>query len=61
VGEVVGRPVPVREAPRRPGDPPVLVADATRFRREHGWEPHHSTLEEMVRTAWEWLRTDRGV
>jgi UDP-glucose-4-epimerase GalE len=52
----VGRPVPVRESPRRPGDPPELVADATRIRRELGWEPRHSDLDTIVRTAWAWLR-----
>ena len=32
IGRVIGMAVPVEEAPRRPGDPPILVADATRFR-----------------------------
>jgi UDP-glucose 4-epimerase len=56
VERVVGRPVPVREAPRRPGDPPELIADASLFRRELGWEPHHSDLDTIVRTAWRWLQ-----
>jgi UDP-glucose-4-epimerase GalE len=56
VERVVGRRVPVRESPRRPGDPPELVADATRFRRELGWVPRHSDLDTIVRTAWAWLR-----
>jgi UDP-glucose-4-epimerase GalE len=56
VEKVVGRRVPVRESPRRPGDPPELVADATRFRSELGWEPRHSDLDNVVRTAWAWLR-----
>lgn len=59
VERATGRPVPVREAPRRPGDPPVLVADASRFRRDFGWEPRHSELDEIVTSAWEWLRLDR--
>jgi UDP-glucose-4-epimerase GalE len=61
VERVVGRPVPVRVLPRRPGDPPELVADASRFRREFGWEPRHSDLENVVRTAWAWLRRWRGL
>ena len=56
VERVVGRRVPVRESPRRPGDPPTLVADATRFRRAFGWEPLYSDLDSVVKTAWAWLR-----
>jgi UDP-glucose-4-epimerase GalE len=56
VERVVGRPVPVSEGPRRQGDPPQLVADARRFRREFGWQPRHSQLENIVATAWAWLR-----
>jgi UDP-glucose-4-epimerase GalE len=61
VERILGRPVPVRESPRRPGDPPELVADATRFRREFGWEPRLSDLDSVVRTAWAWLRRWRGL
>jgi UDP-glucose-4-epimerase GalE len=57
VGRVIGRAVPFEEAPRRAGDPPILVADATRFRRDFGWQPRHSDLDTIVRTAWSWLRT----
>lgn len=55
VERVTGRAVPVREVERRPGDPPILVADATRFRREFGWEPRWSDLDKIVKTAWDWL------
>jgi UDP-glucose-4-epimerase GalE len=61
VERVTGRRVPLREAPRRAGDPPQLVADATRFRREFGWEPRHSALDEVVATAWAWLRRWKGL
>jgi len=61
VERVTGRRVPVEEAARRPGDPPVLVADATRFRRRFGWTPARSDLDAIVRTAWEWLRAWRGL
>ena len=47
---------PLRESPRRPGDPPELVADAARFQSETGWTPHHSDLDTIVATAWAWLR-----
>ncbi len=55
VERVVGMPVPVSEAARRPGDPPELVADASRFREAFGWEPSHSTLGTIIDTAWRWL------
>ena len=57
VGAVVGRPVPWRAGARRDGDPAELVADASRFRRDFGWEPVRSDLDTIVRTAWGWLRS----
>jgi UDP-glucose-4-epimerase GalE len=59
IARVVGREVPLEEAPRRAGDPPELVADATRFRDEFGWEPRHSDLDTIVATAWQWLQNWR--
>jgi UDP-glucose-4-epimerase GalE len=55
--EVTGKKVPVREGPRRPGDPPVLVAAADRVRQELGWEARHTDLREVVASAWRWHRT----
>jgi UDP-glucose 4-epimerase len=49
---VTGLEIPVREAPRRPGDPPQLVAAAGRIRAELGWEPRKPALAEMVGDAW---------
>lgn len=54
VERVGGRPVPVREAPRRAGDPPALVADARRARQVLGWQPRFTDLELIVRNAWDW-------
>ncbi len=56
VERAVGKPVPVREAPRRPGDPPQLVADPRRFREEFAWRPRHSDLDTIVESAWAWLQ-----
>ncbi len=53
---VSGRKVPVREAPRRAGDPPVLVAASDLIRRDTGWTPRFTELTEIVRTAYEWRR-----
>jgi len=54
--KVVGRAIPVQIAPRRAGDPPVLVADGRRLRHETGWQPRLASLETMIATAWEWRR-----
>ncbi len=51
-----GRAVPHEIGPRRAGDPPVLVADATRAREVLGWEPAHRDLVEIVTSAWAWRR-----
>ncbi|MCU0705474.1 MAG: UDP-glucose 4-epimerase GalE [Fimbriiglobus sp.] len=52
--EVCGRAIPVREGPRRAGDPPALVADPARIRRELGWEPRFPALRSIIETAWRW-------
>lgn len=54
VAHVTGRWPATREDGRRPGDPPVLVADATCARRVLSWEPRHSSLETIVETAAAW-------
>jgi UDP-glucose 4-epimerase len=51
-----GRPLDVREAPRRPGDPPVLVAVADRIREVLGWTPRFDDLDVIVRTSLQWER-----
>ena len=53
---VVGRPVPHRVGPRRPGDPPVLVASTERAAAVLGWRPKRPSLEEMIGSAWAWRR-----
>ncbi|HMD49107.1 MAG TPA: UDP-glucose 4-epimerase GalE [Bryobacteraceae bacterium] len=54
VEQVSGHKVPAREAGRRAGDPPALVADASKAGRLLHWTPCHSTLQEIVHTAWNW-------
>jgi UDP-arabinose 4-epimerase len=50
-----GRPIAVRMGARRPGDPPRLLADAGKAKRELGWAPGRSELETIVSTAWKWM------
>jgi len=54
---VSGREIPVRLAPRRPGDPAELVADASRAREVLGWQPRYPELAKIVETAWRWHST----
>jgi UDP-arabinose 4-epimerase len=54
VERVSGRKVPVRESGRRSGDPACLIADAAKARELLKWLPEHSTLDEIVQTAWNW-------
>lgn len=54
VEQASGRKVPVREAPRRAGDPPALVADATKALKVLGFTAKHSTLSNIAQTAWRW-------
>jgi UDP-glucose 4-epimerase len=51
---VTGRGIPARVVKRRVGDPPVLVASSRRARRELGWQPRHSVLDQMLADAWAW-------
>lgn len=48
-------PVEYRMGPRRPGDPPLLVADSGLARSQLGWSPSCSQLDEIVRSAWAWF------
>ena len=63
---VVGRSIPHAVGPRRPGDPPVLVASIDRAAEVLHWRPLRSTLEEMIGSAWAWngarrlLKADRS-
>jgi UDP-glucose 4-epimerase len=50
---VTGEPIPAVEEARRPGDPPALVADASRAREELGWNPSRG-LDDMIADAWAW-------
>ena len=57
VERVTGRNVSYTTAPRRPGDPAVLYAEATRIREELGWIPQRPALETIVADAWRWHST----
>ena len=54
VERVSGRHFPVRETGQRPGDPPALVADASRAAQVLGWRPRYPELDSLVEHAWRW-------
>ncbi|HEX3804305.1 MAG TPA: UDP-glucose 4-epimerase GalE [Solirubrobacteraceae bacterium] len=56
VEQVTGQPIPAVEAPRRPGDPPKLVAAGQRVRSELGWAPKKPELNSMIADAWAFAR-----
>lgn len=51
---VTGRQIPTLDAPRRAGDPPRLVADASKAMQVLGWQPAYASLERIVAHAWQW-------
>ncbi|MDV2475782.1 UDP-glucose 4-epimerase GalE [Rhodococcus zopfii] len=53
---VTGLPIPAVDAPRRAGDPAVLIASSRRAIDELGWRPQHTDLDEIVSDAWDYLR-----
>ena len=52
--KVTGKKVPVKMGPRRAGDPPELVARSSKAMETLGWRPRHSSLENILKTAWVW-------
>jgi len=60
VEEVTGRPVPLRDGPRREGDPPRLVASPAKLRATLGWEPRYAGLRTIVEHAWKFASKQGG-
>ncbi len=60
VKQVTGVNFRVNETARRAGDPPSLIADSSRIRKELRWKPAHDDLEYIIRTAWEWEKKLHG-
>ena len=54
--KVTGHKIPVVESPRRPGDPPKLVADSAKIRQALGWAPRFDSIEAILESAWQWHR-----
>lgn len=56
VERVTGRPLAVKESPRRAGDPPMLVSDPGRIKKELGWTPRYDDLDGIIASAIAWER-----
>lgn len=54
---ICGRPIRVELAPRRAGDPPILIGSADRARKILGWTPARSALDAQIADAWNWMRS----
>jgi UDP-glucose 4-epimerase len=52
--QITGHPIPSVDTPRRPGDPPELVAGSEKIRHELGWQPRYPELGDIVQSAWDW-------
>jgi UDP-glucose 4-epimerase len=52
--KITGRNIETIEKPRRPGDPPRLIASSKRIKKELGWKPEFQSLDAIVESAWKW-------
>src|SRR5213596_415543 len=52
--KITGRKIDTVEKPRRPGDPPGLIASSEKIMRELGWEPQFQSLDRIIESAWKW-------
>ena len=56
---VTGRPIPVVQGQRRPGDPARLVASSEKAASDLQWEPRYSHIDTIIDTAWQWHQRER--
>jgi UDP-glucose 4-epimerase len=52
--KITGRDIPIIEKPRRPGDPPRLIASSQKIKQELGWKPEFQSLDAIIASAWKW-------
>lgn len=56
---VTGRRISVKESPRRPGDPAVLIASSEKIHRELGWAAKVAEIDDIIASAWRWMQSSR--
>jgi UDP-glucose 4-epimerase len=54
--KVTGHPIPAEIAPRRAGDPAILIASSEKAINELGWKPKYADLHTMIESAWNWFQ-----
>lgn len=54
VKAVTGKDFEVRVGPRRAGDPAILTASSDKIKKELGWKPKYTNINDIVKTAWQW-------
>ena len=54
---ITGCDIKVEIAPRRAGDPAILIASSDKIKRELGWQPRYNSLNDIIATAWAWHRS----
>jgi UDP-glucose 4-epimerase len=52
--KITGKKIDSLEKPRRPGDPPRLIASSEKIKRELGWQPQFQSLDAIIESAWKW-------
>ena len=52
--KITGKKIDTVEKPRRPGDPPRLIASSEKIKRELGWQPQFQSLDAIIESAWKW-------
>ena len=57
--KVMNKKTKIQFLPRRPGDPPTLIADSALAKKELAWNPQHSSLETIIETAYKWHLDDK--
>ena len=57
LGRVTGKDLKAENAARRPGDPAIVIADASRIRKEFGWTPEYTELETILQHELAWVRS----
>ena len=52
--KITGHKIDIAEKPRRPGDPPRLIASSEKIKRDLGWKPQFQSLDAIIESAWKW-------
>ena len=54
--KITGVSFKTEEISPREGDPPIVVADSSKAKKEFNWQPQYNDIEFIIKTAWEWMQ-----